>query len=914
MISDKLLPAPHLLRCEDWSGGAVTIAPPRLTWILPWPQRGACPVSSQVQVASNLDLLARGEPDLWDSAWRTEGFSTIYSGQPLAPARLCHWRVRVRDKDGAFSAWSDPACWITDLLDRSWPAEWITAHYSVLTPEVETWIAATTGDPKTAQRLRELTPVVRFRRHFGLDAAPPVALLFACALGAQRIWINGNIVEESVLDPVQGEYDREIRYRAYRVDHLLQAGTNVIGCELAGGWHHQPVVWDGVMDYGTPAWSAWLAAADGALLLATDPAWKSAPSPTLRANLYAGEIHDARREQSAWTNANFDDSAWLESGILPAPAVPLRPQEVPPIREVTSFHPQSVQRSADGHLAVDLGENIAGVLRFRVAAPVGTVIAVESAERLDPSGLPDRRHIGYDATNVAQSDLYVCAGEGTETWQPRWCYHGFQHATVRGWVGDASPEQFDAVVLRNAIASTGHFSCSDDFLNRIHQIARRSIESNLHGVIEDCPHREKCGWLGDPVASYRAWWLNYDVASVFRKTIRDIQLATGEDGIASGIVGGKRKCGQWIDSAAATIIFPHVVYHETGDVRVLENHFPYMRRFADTAFTIIMTRLADGRPVARRGDWWDAGLGDWCDIPRQPADEGGGFPECSEPLEITSLRILEALQRLDAICGLLGYGALSKRYAGAARALRDRIEKLYYNSQAVTFGSQAADSFALALGLGESPSRLAGQLRARLETSQWHSDVGSVGHAFLTPMLAAHGHADAALQILRVEGYPGLRDMLDRGATSLWERQGRRSVGSDTPLESLNHHFHAGYDAFLYHFVAGLRPAWGSVAWNRIDLDLPLWEGLDYAEARVETPHGTASSRWKRKDGMILWHVQIPPGATADISFRRGRLPEVYESGLPITVSPGITLIHEEPSGAFARISSGEFQFSWPLR
>ncbi|MCK9617744.1 MAG: hypothetical protein M0R21_07890 [Lentimicrobiaceae bacterium] len=37
-------------------------------------------------------------------------------------------------------------------------------------------------------------------------------------------------------------------------------------------------------------------------------------------------------------------------------------------------------------------------------------------------------------------------------------------------------------------------------MNRLHELAVRTVLSNLHGIPTDCPNCEKCGWLGDAYA------------------------------------------------------------------------------------------------------------------------------------------------------------------------------------------------------------------------------------------------------------------------------------------------------------------------------------------------------------------------------------------------------------------------------
>ena len=65
------------------------------------------------------ELLAKDQGDLWDSGKvaSDQSIQVEYAGKPLESGRLCHWKVRVWDKDGKPSAWSAPAGWSMGLLD-----------------------------------------------------------------------------------------------------------------------------------------------------------------------------------------------------------------------------------------------------------------------------------------------------------------------------------------------------------------------------------------------------------------------------------------------------------------------------------------------------------------------------------------------------------------------------------------------------------------------------------------------------------------------------------------------------------------------------------------------------------------------------------------------------------------------------
>jgi len=85
--------------------------PPRLSWAIDDPRRGAVQTAWQVLVASTLENLSADKGDLWDSGKVASDQSHLvaYAGRPLASQTCCYWKVRTWDADGQPSAWSEPA-------------------------------------------------------------------------------------------------------------------------------------------------------------------------------------------------------------------------------------------------------------------------------------------------------------------------------------------------------------------------------------------------------------------------------------------------------------------------------------------------------------------------------------------------------------------------------------------------------------------------------------------------------------------------------------------------------------------------------------------------------------------------------------------------------------------------------------
>jgi hypothetical protein len=130
---------PTELRCEYLINPlGIDELQPRLSWILQVKERtrDQKQTAYQMIVASSEKKLNADEGDLWDTGQIASSRSNQieYNGRLLTSRRRCYWKVRIWDKGGAVSAWSEPAYWSMGLLQSSdWMAKWIGARPIALT-------------------------------------------------------------------------------------------------------------------------------------------------------------------------------------------------------------------------------------------------------------------------------------------------------------------------------------------------------------------------------------------------------------------------------------------------------------------------------------------------------------------------------------------------------------------------------------------------------------------------------------------------------------------------------------------------------------------------------------------------------------------------------------------------------------
>lgn len=136
----------------------------------------------------------------------------------------------------------------------------------------------------------------------------------------------------------------------------------------------------------------------------------------------------------------------------------------------------------------------------------------------------------------AQTDVYICKG-GYEEFAPKFKYDGFRYAIVEGLEKEqATSETLTFLEMSSDLKERASFNCSDEVLNKLQEITRRSVLSNFFYFPTDCPHREKNGWTGDAAVSAEHILLNLTAEKSLKEWLLNIRFAQREDGALPGIV------------------------------------------------------------------------------------------------------------------------------------------------------------------------------------------------------------------------------------------------------------------------------------------------------------------------------------------------------------------------------------------
>ena len=228
--SANLSTAPSDLRCEYRVNPlGIDNTSPRLSWKLKQenPERGQKQTAYQILVASSLDNLESNNGDVWDSGKvdSNQSVNVTYQGNELASAKQYFWKVKVWDKDGVASNWSDFGRFSMGLLKKSdWKGDWILKSDQKKTDH--NW----------------------YRKKVTLSDEAESAFVFVGSFGYHELYVNGEKITDNVMNPVLSYMKTRIPYLTYDIKDKLKKGKNVIAVWHAGGWTR----WRRIREYRNP--------------------------------------------------------------------------------------------------------------------------------------------------------------------------------------------------------------------------------------------------------------------------------------------------------------------------------------------------------------------------------------------------------------------------------------------------------------------------------------------------------------------------------------------------------------------------------------------------------------------------------------------------------------------------------------
>ena len=738
----------------------------------------------------------------------------------LLPRTRYTWRVTVWG-DGGDRGESGEARFETGKRDEPWQGRWIRGE------------GAENGI---------------LERSFSLPEAPESARIYLSGLGLYRLLVNGLPASGEVLTPGLNAYDRWVQAQTFDLGPLLRKGENRLELWLGGGisrgrFSYTPADGYTYCPYDCAIAELHVFSPGGETVIATDENWTWRSSPILESSIYNGE--------------KWDYGAPVRRGrvlLCEPPVGPLRDRLSPPVRVLEERKPLALLHTPKGETVLDMGQNMAGWLRFPAAGEKGTVLRLQYGEQLE-RGCFSRANL----RTAEAAFTWVC--DGTErTAEPYFTWYGFRYVLLDGFPADVRPEDFTGCVVSSDLEETGLLETGHPGLNRLLENVRWSQRGNFLDVPTDCPQRdEREGWTGDAQVFADAACFRMDCAAFFAKYLADMleeqQKAGGcvpyvvpfaRKGFEGGAVG-------WGDAAA---VIPWTVWLHYGDRELLRKMLPNMKLWVEW--------------VAAQEDWAAAcrHFGDWLslDRPEEPKERVG-------KTAIAFLCLCYAFYSASLTAkaaAVLGEAETENRCSALAEGYRRELQRRWFSPEGeILCRTQTACVIALHLGLAPEEERLRRTLDALVHETG-HLTTGFLG----TPWLLEELPEKTALALLLREEYPSWLYEVKLGATTVWERWNsltEEGCFSETGMNSLNHYAYGAVAAWVFRRIGGISPTEEGPGFR-----IFRWEPLPdrrigHARCKLRSPFGEILSSWEYAEEELRLSLTVPFGSRAEIRLPDGR-------------------------------------------
>lgn len=830
---------------------------PRLRWKMQDDRKGAVQQAYRIWVGTNKSEVEQGKGNFWETG-RVEGDEQliVYSGRPLQPFTRYFWRVQLWDKNDKAGAPSETASFETGMMDISnWEGDWITDTRDV-----------------------NLKPAPYFRKAFTAEKSIAKAQAYVAVAGLYELYINGERAGDQQLDPMYTRFDRRNLYVTYDLTGQLHSGENAIGLILGNGWynHQSTAVWF----FHEAPWRARpkfcldlrITYTDGSTeVIRTDPSWKTALSPVIFNSIYTAEHYDARLEQDGWNNAGFDDEAWNNAQLTPAPSQHIVAQTLHPIRHTESIRPVGFRKLSDRHYIYDLGRNIAGVSRITASGAAGTTLRLTHSELLDDEGMIDQSNIDLhyrptDDSDPFQTDIFILRGEGEESFTPKFNYKGFQYIeVVSDQPVELTQESLTGLVMHSDVPAVGRVNSSNPTLNQIWAATNSSYLANLFGYPTDCPQREKNGWTGDAHIAIETGLYNFDGITVYEKWLADHRDEQQPNGVLPAIIPTSGWGYHWAngpDWTSTIAIIPWNIYLFYGDTSLLAACYDNIKRYVDHITDISSDHLTT----------W--GLGDWVPV------------KSKSPVEFTSsIYYYVDAKILAETAKLLGRDTDLKKYAKLADEIKAAINAKYLDPETGSYGSGLQTELSSALHWGIVPeeltARVAENLARRVISDDRHIDVGLLGTKVILNALSDNGYPDLAYDVASQETFPSWGWWIVNGSTTLSENWDLEA-GSDI---SRNHIMFGEIGAWYYKALGGIKPDPADPGFKHVLLEPHFVKDLNEFSAEHDGPYGKIVSSWKRANGKVSYQLTIPPNSRATLTLPEAK--KIQQDEKMLTIAGG---------------------------
>lgn len=875
----------------------IDVEKPRFSWILEGEGRNRSQQAYQIVVSSNMQKLNRDDWDIWDSGkvLSNETNQIEFNGLELESNSNYYWRVKTWDESGTESSWSDIANWSVGLLKFSeWKGQYISHDI---------------GYDKTDKYDDLYLPPARYlRKSFHIDKKVKQAKVYATALGLYELRLNGDKVGDDYFAPGWTDYNKRLYYQTFDITNEIKQGDNAIGAVIADGWYAGYVGYgllvrlDKVREfYGVnPAFMGQIQIEyeDGTSeTIASDLSWKANEGPIREADILMGEVYDARLEHTGWDTPNFDDSQWEKPKLYTYPGGALDVHPGGLVKSIEELKPNAITEPEKGKYIFDLGKNVAGVVRLKVQGERGQKITLRYGEILKDDGTLQTENLRL----ARATDTYILRGEGIETWQPKFTYHGFQFVEVSGLTKKPDLDVITGIVMSSIETDKSTFTSSNELNNILYQNIKTTQKANYFDVPTDCPQRdERLGWTGDAQTFMRSGTYMANMAPFMTKYLTDLDDAQQWYGVYPNFAPfpysrPNQYAPAWMD---AGVIMPYNMYKVYNDTRILEYMYPGMQKFMDFQLDASTDFI---RPEA------SANWGDWLSVNE----------ETSKGYVAAAFYGYDAKLMIE-IAKALGKEEDVIKYTKLYENIKMAFAKKYLLDNGFTT-EDTQTTYALALYFDLYPSKQlakngAKRLAQKINENGYLFSTGFLGTKHIMPSLSKYSYHDTAYKLFQQTKYPSWGYSIENGSTSIWERWNSYTKDQEqnstinAAMNSFSHYAFGSVAEWMFQYAVGIDTE--DSGYRNIIIKPAISKEMNFINGSYESINGLIESSWNWEGDTITMKISIPANTKAKIHIPTTNVKSLKEGNKAVSEMDAIKVIAFNDGLAIVEVGSGTYSFN----
>ena len=709
-----------------------------------------------------------------------------------------------------------------------------------------------------AQRTRDTFTVLRGR--FTAES-PRKVTLNILGLGFFKCYVNGICINPDTFLPLSSDFEascdpseevltgHRIYVPGFDITPYVREGENVIAIHFGGGWytHHCRV-------FGLPKaiYCVTVEEEGGTEYFVSDETCRVGDGFVAGYIFTQAEHHD----YTAFTDClgvDFDDSSWPHATLTEDLDTEYQTTDCPADALIETLPVTKLGEGEHGGIVYDCGQNTTGYPVLKITAPAGETVTVLFSEKSLPDGRLDKTH--------HHGQRFIVTSDGTgRVVQPEFTWYGFRCFEV---IGGAEPQGVKVVYADLPAAST--FECDNETLNWTYKTFLHTMLCNMHtGHPSDCPHLERRGYTGDGQLTCHAVLTTLDAEAFYKKWMRDIgdcqDTLSGHVQYTAPYINSGGGPGGW---GSAIVEVPYQLYKHYGDISVLTDYYPQMRRYID----YLEAHSAYGLVVSDKEGAWC--LGDWCGpnilYPEKDVTSHNQQVILPAPM-VNTYFMVKSLRKMTEIARLIGKEEDIPEYKEKIAYRKGAVQAAYFNTFDHNFvmNVQGANAYAVDLGLGDPHTY--GNL-TRYYSKLGHYDTGIFATDILTRLLFERGDAELAVDLLTNDGDQGYEHWRRNGATTFHE------YWDSNRSRSHSHPMFGAPVAYFFEYLLGIKQTPDSAGYASLAIEPMAVSRFGRMAGSVKTPRGTVAVGYRKADGRVTFTVEIPADTKAIFRYGGGEYP-----------------------------------------